>query len=134
MLVKVKEKLRLYKPKPYLWQKSQVPGEYVGDYWLLKRDDPYVWFGTADGHVVTGWIMKGAEFDEEGFRQPKKKRYVKSMIASPYTKTSERILTRHGAMASQGKQYEMTAYYHPADTERYVVAGWNPVAKTWVIE
>jgi hypothetical protein len=134
MLVVAREKQRLYRPKPYLWQHSQIPGEYVGHYWLLKRDDPYVWFGAEDGHVVTGWIMKGAEFHEEDFLQPKKKGHVPKMESSPFARTDERILTRHGAMASKGKSFMMSAYYHPADTERYVVAGWNPYARTWAVE
>ncbi len=134
MLVKVKQRRQLYRVKPWL-TRSQIPGEMTGPYWLLKRDDPYVWFGAKDGHVFTGTVIPGGEVPEGEFLQPKRRRAQRRVeAASPFSRTPERPLTRHGAFAGQGRAFEMTAYYHPMNMEKYVVAGWDPHARTWVIE
>lgn len=134
MLVKVRDRRKPLRIKPW-FTRSQVRGEMTGPYWLLKRDDPYIWFGAKDGHVFTGNVIPGGEVPEAEFLQPKRRRSQRRVeAASPFGVTPERVLTRHGAFAGKGKSYKMTAYYHPLNLAKYVVAGWDPYGRCWVVE
>ncbi len=126
------------KQRIFRLSKTTVPGEYTGDVWLLKRTDPLLWFGSARGEVFTGTIVPNAGFDEQQFRQPLKL-HSQSRVSGPepYRRTMALPLVRHGAFVrsardGKGRQLTMKAFVH--ESGAYIVAGWDPARKAWVVE
>lgn len=125
--------------KPFALRRTVVPGEYTGAVWLLKRDDPDVWFGGQDGVVFTGTVYPGGDFREEAFRKPTRLKDQRRVVGPErYRRTLELRLRCHGALArtardGPGQPLTMKAFYHPI-SGKCVVAGWDPKRRQWVVE
>ena len=120
-------------------RKSVVPGEYHGEYWLLKRDDPCVWFGTTDGIVVTGTVLPGGDLDETEFLRPFAPAAWQNIVRSPFRRTRTRELFTDHATEAQiasanvwpGKDVPMMEFAHPQG--KTCVAAYDPEHHVWVV-